>query len=111
MTGMDINDVRSLITVVSLVAFLAIVVWAYGSKRKAGFEEAARSVLDERDGDRQPLVAQPPEQLIYASCDLDSFLSQARTLVQRSPLRLRELQVFELFPQTRHAETLALFAR
>jgi len=59
----------------------------------------------------EALVAQPPEQLIYASCDLDSFLSQARTLVQRSPLRLRELQVFELFPQTRHAETLALFAR
>jgi cytochrome c oxidase cbb3-type subunit 4 len=49
---MDINDVRSLITVVSFVAFLAIVVWAYRSKRKAGFEEAARSVLEENDGDR-----------------------------------------------------------
>jgi len=49
---MDINDVRSLITVVSLIAFLGIVAWAYGSKRKAGFDEAARSVLDESDGDR-----------------------------------------------------------
>lgn len=49
---MDINDVRSLITVVSFVAFLAIVVWAYGTKHKAGFEEAARSVLDESDDDR-----------------------------------------------------------
>jgi cytochrome c oxidase cbb3-type subunit 4 len=49
---MDINDVRSLITVVSFVAFLAIVVWAYGTKRKAGFEEAARSVLEENDDDR-----------------------------------------------------------
>lgn len=48
---MDINDARSLITVVSFIAFLAIVVWAYGSKRKKGFEEAARSVLDESDGD------------------------------------------------------------
>jgi len=48
---MDINDVRSLITVVSFIAFLGIVVWAYGSKRKAGFEEAARSVLEESDGD------------------------------------------------------------
>ena len=52
MTPMDINDVRSLITVVSFIAFLAIVVWAYGSKRKAGFDEAARSVLDESDDDR-----------------------------------------------------------
>jgi cytochrome c oxidase cbb3-type subunit IV len=49
---MDINDVRSLITVVSLVAFLGIVAWAYGSKRKARFEQAARSVLDEDDGER-----------------------------------------------------------
>ncbi|MGB8433592.1 MAG: CcoQ/FixQ family Cbb3-type cytochrome c oxidase assembly chaperone [Burkholderiales bacterium] len=49
---MDINDVRSLITVVSFVAFLAIVVWAYGTKRKSGFEEAARSVLEESDDDR-----------------------------------------------------------
>ena len=48
---MDINDARSLITVVSFVAFLGIVAWAYSSKRKAGFEEAARSVLDESDGD------------------------------------------------------------
>ena len=46
---MDINDVRSLITVVSFIAFLGIVVWAYGSKRKAGFEAAARSVLDDSD--------------------------------------------------------------
>lgn len=51
MTGMDINDVRSLVTVVSLVAFLGVVAWAYGSKRKARFEQAARSVLDEKDAE------------------------------------------------------------
>ena len=49
---MDINDARSLITVVSLLAFLAIVGWAYGAKRKARFEEAARSVLDEDDAEQ-----------------------------------------------------------
>ena len=59
----------------------------------------------------EALVTKPPERLIYASCDLDSFLSQARALVQRSHLRLRELVAFELFPQTRHIETLALFTR
>ena len=57
------------------------------------------------------LVAKPPEQLIYASCDSETFVAQARTLLSASPLRLRELIVFELFPQTRHVETLALFAR
>jgi cytochrome c oxidase cbb3-type subunit IV len=46
---MDINDVRSLITVASFAAFVGIVAWAYGSKRKARFEEAARSVLDDSD--------------------------------------------------------------
>ena len=38
---MDINDLRSMITVVSLVTFVGIVGWAYSGKRKAAFEEAA----------------------------------------------------------------------
>jgi cytochrome c oxidase cbb3-type subunit 4 len=46
---MDINVVRSVITVVSFAVFIGIVVWAYGSKRKARFEEEARSVLDDSD--------------------------------------------------------------
>jgi cytochrome c oxidase cbb3-type subunit 4 len=53
---MDINLVRSLITVAALAAFLGIVWWAYGPSRKARFERDARIVLDEpdapgRDGD------------------------------------------------------------
>ncbi len=59
----------------------------------------------------EALIAQPPERLIYASCDATTFLAQARALTQRGPLRLRELLAFELFPQTRHVETLALFTR
>ena len=51
MTAMDINDIRSLVTVVSFVAFLGIVAWAYSAKRKARFEEAARSVLLEEDAE------------------------------------------------------------
>ena len=38
---MDINDLRSLYTVVTFVVFLAIVWWAYSGKRKQAFEEAA----------------------------------------------------------------------
>ena len=39
--AMDINDLRSLITVAGLVCFLAIVAWAYGTSSKKGFEYAA----------------------------------------------------------------------
>lgn len=38
---MDINDLRSLFTVVMFAMFLAIVWWAYSGKRKQAFEEAA----------------------------------------------------------------------
>ncbi len=38
---MDINDLRSLFTVVTFVMFIAIVWWAYSGKRKQAFEEAA----------------------------------------------------------------------
>lgn len=38
---MDINDLRSLFTVVTFALFIAIVWWAYSGKRKRAFEEAA----------------------------------------------------------------------
>jgi len=49
---MDANDLRSLWTLLSFVAFIGIVVWAYGSWPKRRFEEAARLPLD----DDQPLA-------------------------------------------------------
>ena len=36
---MDINDIRGLGNVGALVAFLGVIWWAYGSKRKERFEE------------------------------------------------------------------------
>lgn len=44
---MDINLVRSLLTVAALAAFIGIVWWAYGPSRKARFERDARIALDE----------------------------------------------------------------
>ena len=44
---MDINDLRSLFTVLAFAAFVGIVWWAYSSKRKHAFDEAAKSVLDD----------------------------------------------------------------
>ncbi len=46
---MDINDFRSLITVVAFVCFVAICVWAYSNGSKAGFDEAARLPLTDDD--------------------------------------------------------------
>ncbi len=49
---MDINDLRSIMTVLSLAVFLGIVWWAYGKGSKRGFEEAANLPFAEDEGDR-----------------------------------------------------------
>ena len=38
---MDINVLRSIVTVVAFVLFVAILAWAYRPARRADFEEAA----------------------------------------------------------------------
>jgi cytochrome c oxidase cbb3-type subunit 4 len=45
----DINDLRSLITVLGLLCFLGICYWAYSKHSKAGFDEAARLPLTDDD--------------------------------------------------------------
>jgi cytochrome c oxidase cbb3-type subunit IV len=39
---MEINELRSAVTVVSLLTFLGIVAWAWSRRNKAGFDEAAQ---------------------------------------------------------------------
>lgn len=39
---MDINTLRSIVTVVAFITFLGIVVWAWSSRNTASFDEAAR---------------------------------------------------------------------
>lgn len=39
---MDINTLRSLVTVVAFVVFLGICWWAWSSKKQSDFEEAAQ---------------------------------------------------------------------
>lgn len=46
---MDINDLRSIITVAGLLCFLAIVGWAYSKGSKRGFEEAANLPFTEAE--------------------------------------------------------------
>jgi cytochrome c oxidase cbb3-type subunit IV len=42
---MNINDLRSLVTVLSFVLFLGILAWAISKRNKARFEAAARLPL------------------------------------------------------------------
>lgn len=44
---MDINDLRSILTVLAFLTFAGIVWWAYSSRREAAYEEAARMPLDD----------------------------------------------------------------
>jgi len=46
---MDINDLRSITTVLGLLCFLGIVAWAYGKGSKKGFDEAANLPFVEND--------------------------------------------------------------
>ncbi len=44
---MDINDLRSITTIVMLALFVGIVWWAYSARHKKAFEEAANLPFDE----------------------------------------------------------------
>jgi cytochrome c oxidase cbb3-type subunit 4 len=46
---MDLNLIRSLVTLAAFVAFLGIVWWAYSPSRKKRLEDTGRSVLEEHD--------------------------------------------------------------
>lgn len=39
---MNINDLRGIATLLIMIAFIGVCIWAYSSKRKARFEEAAQ---------------------------------------------------------------------
>lgn len=47
---MDINDIRSAMTVIMFAVFLGIVFWAFSKRSKRGFDEAARLPFEEDDG-------------------------------------------------------------
>ncbi len=57
------------------------------------------------------LLAHPPQQFIYVSCGLASFLADAAQLTAAGTLRLTDLSAFNLMPYTEHVETVACFAR
>ncbi len=56
---------------------------------------------------RHPLDA--PRRILYASCGIDSFLSDSKQLLEADRMRLVALEAYALFPYSEHLETLALF--
>lgn len=48
---MDINVVREVLMVLAVLAFAGVVWWAYGPSRRARFDRAAASVLEDDDRD------------------------------------------------------------
>ena len=47
---MDINTLRSLVTVLAFASFVGIVLWAYSGRARRGFEEAAQLPFTEDEG-------------------------------------------------------------
>jgi cytochrome c oxidase cbb3-type subunit 4 len=48
---MDINDLRGLSTLFLMIAFIGLCFWAYSSKRKVSFKEAANMPFADEDED------------------------------------------------------------
>ena len=48
---MDINELRSVVTVVSMLLFVAIAVWTWQRARRDAFEEAARLPFMDEGGE------------------------------------------------------------
>ncbi len=46
---MDINTLRSIVTLVAFAVFVAIVLWAYSDRSKAAFDDAARLPFEEEE--------------------------------------------------------------
>ncbi len=48
---MDINDLRSIVTVLAFMSFVGIVWWAYGKGARNGFDEAANLPFADDDAE------------------------------------------------------------
>jgi cytochrome c oxidase cbb3-type subunit 4 len=57
---MDINDLRGLSTVLLMVAFIGLVIWAYSRKRQQAFDEAANLPFADDDIDQRTTSEERP---------------------------------------------------
>ncbi len=57
---MDLNTLRSLVTLLSFIAFIGVVLWAWSGKNRDRFQQAAMLPFAYDDDDDGPEHAQPP---------------------------------------------------
>lgn len=55
MIAMDINTLRGIATVLAFVAFIGVCWWAFGSRRKKRFDEAANLPFADEEQNAQSL--------------------------------------------------------
>ena len=58
---MDINDLRTIVTTISFIAFAGIVYWAYSSRQRARFDEAANLPFADPDLPVESAVDEAPK--------------------------------------------------
>jgi 23S rRNA (uracil1939-C5)-methyltransferase len=56
------------------------------------------------------ILALKPAHVVYVSCDVATLARDARRFIE-SGYRVRHIEAFDLFPNTAHVETLAVFER
>ena len=59
---MDMNDIRSVVTVVSMLTFVGIVVWAWSRNNRARFDEAAQLPFADESNDQTSVPGRTPRQ-------------------------------------------------
>jgi 23S rRNA (uracil1939-C5)-methyltransferase len=56
------------------------------------------------------LLRMRPREIVYVSCDAETFARDAKTLLEGG-YAFSEFHLLDLFPQTFHTETIAVFRR
>lgn len=50
-----------------------------------------------------------PESILYVSCDMNTFVRDAAVLVHQKKYKLEKIAIMDMFPHTKHVETMGLF--
>ncbi|MGE4350145.1 MAG: 23S rRNA (uracil(1939)-C(5))-methyltransferase RlmD [Candidatus Berkiella sp.] len=50
-----------------------------------------------------------PESILYVSCDMNTFVRDAAVLVHQKKYKLEKVAIMDMFPHTKHVETMGLF--
>ena len=53
---MDINTLRGISTILVMIAFVSICLWAYSSKRKKSFDDAANLPFEDDEIDKRTTI-------------------------------------------------------